>query len=197
LQKARETVPPQIDKRTPVVILVLLCLFLAACSPRGATVSATATFTPAPKIPDWFNTKMTDVITGQNFSMSDFAGKVVLVETMATWCPTCWEQENEVKKLQGLQGNLQDLVLVSLDVDLHEDSAMLKDFVTTGHYTWRFAVAPLSVDHALNTLYSTDYSNPPLAPMLFIDRRGSVYGLPNGIKKAAALQNTLAPYLKP
>jgi thiol-disulfide isomerase/thioredoxin len=140
---------------------------------------------------------MTDVNTGKTFNMSDFAGKVVLVEAMATWCPTCWEQENEVKKLQGLLGNSQDLVLVSLDVDLHEDAATLKDFVTIGKYSWHFAVAPLLVDRALNTLYSTDYSNPPLAPMLFIDRYGGVYGLPNGVKKAEALKNTLAPYLKP
>jgi len=189
---------------------VLTFLILAACSPASATPPATAMPThipiststaPAPtstpKTPDWFNVEMTDVNTGQTFKMSDFAGKVVLVEAMATWCPTCWEQENEVKKLQGLMGNSQDLVLVSLDVDLHEDTPTLKEFVTTGSYGWRFAVTPLAVARALNTLYSTDFSNPPLAPMLFIDRTGGVYGLPNGVKSAQALQNTLAPYLKP
>ena len=197
----------QIHKATTLTILVLIGLILAACSPGSSSVPATSTRPPAaaptltatsaPKIPDWFRIPMTDVNTGKSFTMSDFAGKVVLVEAMATWCPTCWEQENEVKKLQGMMGNSQDLVLVSLDVDIHEDEVTLKDFVTTGHYTWRFAVVPLLVARALNTLYSTDYSNPPLAPMLFIDRDGSVYGLPNGVKKAEALQNTLAPYLKP
>ena len=39
--------------------------------------------------------------------------------------------------------------------------------------------------------------NPPLAPMLFIDRQGGVHSLPYGLKKAESLQNTLAPYLAP
>lgn len=191
----------QIQKRTSLVILVLASLILAACSPAKVPATATANLpaalTPTPGTPDWFNIKMTDVITGQPFSMSDFAGKVVLVESMATWCPTCWKQENEVKRLLELSGYPPDLVSISLDVDTNEDAATLKDFATTGKYAWRFAVAPLLVARALGNLYSADFLNPPLVPMLFIDRQGSVYGLPNGVKKAESLQMTLAPYLKP
>jgi cytochrome oxidase Cu insertion factor (SCO1/SenC/PrrC family) len=190
---------PKIHQRTSLIIFVLAGLFLSACSLPGASTSPTTTPPPAatPKTPDWFNTKLTDVNTGQTFSMNDFAGKVVLVETMATWCPTCWKQENEVKILQELLGTSSDLVLVSLDVDTNEDAATLKDFATTGKYGWRFAIAPLSVARALGNLYSADYLNPPLAPMLFIDRQGGVYGLPNGVKSAESLQKTLAPYLNP
>jgi hypothetical protein len=191
----------QIQKRTSFVILVLAGLIVAACSPAGANLpaapAAALTLTPTPGTPDWFNIQMTDVTTGQQFSMSSFAGKVVLVESMATWCPTCWEQENEVKRLQGLLGSSSDLVSVSLDVDTNENAATLKDFAATGKYAWRFAVAPVSVARALGNLYSADFLNPPLAPMLFIDRQGGVYGLPNGVKKAESLQMTLAPYLKP
>ena len=193
--------------RTSLVILALLSLFMAACSPHPtpvpvpptSTLVPTAVSTPAPAAttPDWFNMKMTDVNTGQTFTMSDFAGKVVLLETMATWCPTCWKQENEVKKLLGLLGNSQDLVAVSLDVDLKEDEAVLKQFATTGGYNWRYAVGPLLVDRALGNLYSAEYLNPPLAPMLIIDRKGGVYNLPYGVKSAEALQKTLEPYLKP
>jgi thiol:disulfide interchange protein len=186
-----------IHKRIFLGALLLAGLFLAACSPLTALVSSKPSPTPTPATPEWLSMKMTDVITGQAFSMSDFAGKVVLVETMATWCPTCWKQENEVKRLQGLLNNTPDLVLVSLDVDTNEDAATLKDFATIGKYGWRFAVAPLEVARALGNLYSADYLNPPLAPMLFIDRQGSVYGLPNGVKSAESLQLTLAPYLKP
>jgi hypothetical protein len=193
--------------RTSLAFLVLTGLLLASCSSPAAPVPATATLapaivptltlTPVPATPDWFNMTLTDVNTGLPFRMSDFAGKVVLVETMATWCPTCWKQENEVKRLQGLVSSPQDLVSVSLDVDTNENEAALKDFATTGSYTWRFAVAPILLARALSSLYGIDYLNPPLAPMLFIDRKGSVYGLPNGVKSAEALLNTLEPYLKP
>jgi thiol-disulfide isomerase/thioredoxin len=187
----------RIDKRISLGLLLLTGLILAACSPLRTLVSSKPSPTPTPATPEWLSMPMTDVITGQTFSMHDFSGKVVLVETMATWCPTCWKQENEIKRLQGLLNNSPDLVLVSLDVDTNEDAATLKDFATTGKYAWRFAVTPLLIARALGNLYSADYLNPPLAPMLFIDRQGSVYGLPNGVKNAESLQKTLAPYLNP
>ena len=189
--------------RTTFVTLILTgLLFLAACSTSApptplepatiATVTAATTSTP-----DWFNVKMTDVRTGQTFTINDFAGKVVLVETMAQWCPTCESQENDVIKLHELLGNPEALISVSLDVDLHEDEASLKEYATTHGYEWYFAVAPLEVARALGNLYSAEYLNPPLAPMLFIDRNGDVYGLPYGLKSAEALQKTIEPYLAP
>ena len=187
---------PKIQTRI-LLILLLAGLLLAACSALPTRVSSKPTPTPTPSTPEWFGMQMTDVLTGQAFSMNDFAGMVVLVETMATWCPTCWKQENEVKRLQGLLGAASDLVIVSLDVDTNENEATLKDFATTGKYAWRFAVTPLLVARALGNLYSADLLNPPLAPMLFIDRQGGVYGLPNGVKGAESLQKTLAPYLNP
>ncbi len=57
-------------------------------------------------------------------------------------------------------------------------------------------MAPLEVTQALGNLYSAEYLNPPLEPMLIIDRQGNVYGLPYGFKSANALANTLAQYLK-
>ena len=180
-------------------------LVLSACStaiPLAKSIPVAATVTPivptATTLPDWFNYKMTDVRTGQTFSMNDFAGKVVLLETMAQWCINCIQQQNEVKKLQGLTGNSKDLVLVSLDTDLHEDAASLKKYADTYGFDWYFAISPLDVDRALSNLYDSEYMNPPLAPMLFIDRQGGVYSLPFGpMKGAVPLQRTLAPYLTP
>ncbi len=93
-------------------------------------------------------------------------------------------------------GRPDDLVAISLDVDMKEDSASLKKYVDYFGFDWRFAVAPLEVARALGNLYSAEYLNPPLEPMLIIDRSGNVYGLPYGFKSANALKNTLAPYLQ-
>jgi thiol-disulfide isomerase/thioredoxin len=148
--------------------------------------------------PDWFNIKLTDVRTGQTFSINDFAGKVVLIETMAEWCPNCARQQSEVKKLEELTNHTEDLVHISLDTDLHEDAATLKDYADQYGFDWYFAISPLELDRALGNLYSAEFLNPPLTPMLFIDRHGGVYSLPFGpLKGAAALQLTLAPYLAP
>ena len=140
---------------------------------------------------------MTDVRTGQSFTINDFAGKVVLLETMAVWCPTCRKQEDEVLRLHELLGHPDDLVSVSLDVSMEEDLPMLKDYAQTLGYDWNIAVAPLLVARALGNLYSAEYLNPPASPMLVIDRDGQVLGLPYGVKTAESLQGVVAPLLGP
>jgi len=175
-----------------LAVLFLTGLVSSACS-ASPTAAAASTTTAKP---DWFNIKMTDVRTGQSFTVNDYAGKVVLVETMATWCITCIEQQVEVKKLEGQISNPKDLAVISLDTDLNEDAATLKEYANSYGFDWHFAISPLEMDRALGNLYSSAFMNPPLAPMLFVDRKGSVYSLPFGaVKKATALQDTLAPHL--
>ncbi len=148
-----------------------------------------------PERPEWFGLELTDVLTGEPFTMNDFDGKVVLLETMAIWCPTCRSQGDEVRRLHELLGDPADLVSVSLDVDMGEDAEMLKQYAETLGYDWHFAVAPLLVARALGNLYSAQYLNPPVSPMLIIDRDGNVLGLPYGLKSAESLELVLAPLL--
>lgn len=184
-----------------VRLMPLGALLVAACGMPAAPVpSATAPGTGteaavASGVPDWYGIELTDVRTGHTFAIQDLAGKVVLIETMAEWCPTCLEQQAEVKRLHDLLGNPEDLVSISLDIDLHEDEASLKDYATSQGYDWYFAVAPLEVARALGNLYSAQYLNPPLSPMLVIDRDGSAIQLPHGVKKAEILREMLDPYL--
>jgi thiol-disulfide isomerase/thioredoxin len=139
---------------------------------------------------------MTDVTTGKTFKISDFSGKVVLVDTMATWCPTCQGEMSQVKQLPTLLGaNSGDLVRVSLDVDPNEDASLLKKYAAKNKFDWYIAIAPIEVGRFLSTNYDEGFLNPPLQPMLFIDRTGCVYGMPFGIKSATSIQKTLASYL--
>jgi thiol-disulfide isomerase/thioredoxin len=151
--------------------------------------------TATPGTPDWFNIKMTDVRTGKTFTMSDFAGKVVLIETMAQWCPNCIFQQAETRKMSKQLGNPEDLILISLDVDLHEDEPSLKKYTEDFGFEWRFAVAPMEVQRALGNLYNAEYLNPPLEPMLLIDRQGNAHQLEYGQKEADKLQKIVEPYL--
>ena len=112
------------------------------------------------------------------------------------WCPTCRTQGDEVARLHDLLGHPDDLVSVSLDVDMGEDDALLKDYAQKLGYDWHLAVAPLLVARALGNLYSAQYLNPPLSPMLIIDREGNVLGLPFGsVKSAESLKQVLDPLL--
>jgi len=151
-------------------------------------------------MPAWFATPMTDVNTGRPFSIRDFTGKVILVDVMATWCPTCQGEMSQVKQLiadEAAAGQGGDLVAISLDVDPNEDATILEKYAAQNGFDWRIAVAPVSVVRFLTDHYDQAYMNPPLQPMLFIDRDGGVYGLPTGIKSADSLRLTLDLYLKP
>ena len=187
-------------KKRILLLMVCIgsCLILSACG--AAQVENTPMLPPAAALPTitpaWFDMELTDVQTGDTFTMNDYAGKVVLLETMAMWCPNCLVQSNEVRKLHELLGNPDDLISVSLDVDVNEDSASLKEYASKYGFDWHYAVAPLEVARALGNLYTAQYLNPPLAPMLVIDRDGNVHHLEYGLKKAEALQKFVQPFLE-
>jgi len=175
-----------------------LALALTACAGAQAVntpVPQSTTTIVATTTPDWFDMELTDTQTGEIFTMNDYAGKVVLLETMAIWCPNCIVQANEVRNLHELLGNPDDLISVTLDVDINEDEASLKEYASGYGFDWHFAVAPLLVARALGNLYSAQYLNPPLSPMLIIDREGNVHQLEYGKKDAELLQEIVEPYL--
>jgi len=189
--------PSQAVFQASLIAILLTCQLLSACGSTAlpALPATNAGAQAALATPDWFKTTMTDVRTGNSFAISDFSGKVVLIETMAQWCPNCLFQQGETRNLRQQLGNPKDLIVISLDVDVHEDAASLKKYTADFGYDWRFAVVPLEVARALGNLYSAEYLNPPLDPMLLIDRQGNVYQLPYGLKKTEALQKILEPYL--
>jgi peroxiredoxin len=156
--------------------------------------------TPTPEAmmsTDWFNAELTDVNTGESFKVADFHGKVVLVETMAVWCPTCFTQQKEVQTLHELLGMRDDLVSLGLDIDPNETADILKAYTNKNGFDWLYAVAPAEVAREIGHLYGDQFLNPPSAPMLIIDRQGQVHPLPFGVKSAQALQEALGPYLNP
>ncbi|MCJ7534095.1 MAG: redoxin family protein [Anaerolineales bacterium] len=182
---------PKTHNQTVVFPFLLISLLLTACS----TPASTPSLETSAATPEWFNFELTDVQTGETFTMNDFTGKVVLVETMAMWCPNCIVQANEVRNLHGLLGDTEDFISVSLDVDVNEEAASLKEYSEGYGFEWHFAIAPLEVARALGNLYSAQYLNPPLSPMLIIDRNGEVHQLEYGKKTAQTLVESVEPYL--
>ncbi len=145
--------------------------------------------------PAWFSASMTNVHTGESFTIQDFKGKVVLVETMAVWCSNCLRQQGQVKDLHGLLGERDDFVSIGLDIDPNEDAAKLKDFVDAQGFDWIYAISPAEVSQDISSLYGNQFLNPPSTPMLIIDRRGIVHPLPFGIKSADELLDFIQPFL--
>jgi len=176
-----------------------MVLLITACGTPASTSDPKPVSSPqgTSAKPEWFDYELTDVQTGDTFTMNDYAGKVVLVETMAMWCPNCLFQANEVRKMHKLLDNPDDVISVSLDVDVNEEGATLKDYTKEYGFEWHFAIAPREVARALGNLYSAQYLNPPLSPMLLIDQKGEVHQLEYGEKSAETLLENVQPFLTP
>lgn len=147
------------------------------------------------ELPAWFSTPLTNVRTGASFSIQDFKGKVILVETMAVWCSNCREQQGQVVELHNLLGSRDDFVSIGLDIDPNENVEQLRNYVDNQGFHWLYAISTVDVSRALSDLYGVQFLNPPSTPMLAIDRHGGVHPLPFGVKNADELLQFIQPFL--
>jgi len=92
--------------------------------------------------PGFFDVSLTNVNTGESFKISDFAGKVVLIEDLAMWCPNCKKQQEQVKILNEALGMHSDLISIGFDVDPNENAADLKKYNDSNGFDWVYAVPP-------------------------------------------------------
>jgi cytochrome oxidase Cu insertion factor (SCO1/SenC/PrrC family) len=149
----------------------------------------------APVDPAWFRAELTNINTGETFTIADFHGKVVLVETMAVWCPLCTRQQGQIQALHELVGEGDDLVSLSLDIDPNENADILKAHADKNGFGWIYAVAPPEVAREIGQLYGAQFLNPPATPMFIIDRQGEVHPLPFGHKESTTLHEAVQPFL--
>ena len=72
-------------------------------------------------------------INGDDLSLHQFTGKVLVLDFWATWCPPCRESVSELKALTRKYPS-DKLVLISISVD--EDDRAWRDFVKNRHMDW-------------------------------------------------------------
>ena len=167
---------------------------VAACGGVVATAippgSATPALTPAPSsaiLPildqPWATAELTDVTTGEVFRLADHAGKVLIIETMAIWCPTCQLQQAAVDEAL-TRLDLAKVKYVVLDVDLHEDAADLARYQAELGFDGTFAIAGIPVSRALAEEFGANVLNPPLTPIVIVSTDGTATLTEYGRKSA-------------
>lgn len=63
-----------------------------------------------------------DTVTGEAVTLSDYDGKVVLLNAWATWCPPCVAEMPSLDELQRLRGG-SDFQVVGISVDRNKEMA--------------------------------------------------------------------------
>jgi thiol-disulfide isomerase/thioredoxin len=98
----------------------------------------------------WKTAPLQDPVTGQTFTLSNFTGKIVVLQFLATYCQYCLEEGHQLVTVQ--QNLAHDsrasggVVIVSVDVDPNENVAQLKQYVQSNGFgnansnpPWRYA----------------------------------------------------------
>ena len=141
--------------------LILLLLVFAGCSSSTETPK-----TEAIDAPD-FTLKSID---GENITLSDFKGKVVLLDFWATWCGPCLQSIPELVRLQKKYMDKGLVILgVSMDDPAASDDNQLKKFMRTFGMNY-----PVMRDNGM--VSSIYYGNSPAAipTMHVINREGKI-----------------------
>lgn len=194
--------------RLSILFIASLALLTAACGPlaqlleRDAAVAApseaqsadqpgdAATASVAYAGPEWTRISLTDVRSGESFTLADFAGKVVFVEPMATWCSNCRAQQREVRTILDRFG-ADEVVFLSLSVEIGLGTRVLSDYAATNDFQWRFAVANQDLLNALVAQFGRSVATPPATPHFFIAPDGTVSALSTGMHNAARLEELI------
>lgn len=130
---------------TAVFLMVIVGVYAVSQSAPGSSARPFLVTNSA-----WKTAPLQDPVTGQTFTLSNFTGKVVVLQFMATYCQYCLEEGHQLVNVQ--QNLAQDsrasggVVIVSVDVDPNENVPQLKQYVQSNGFgngnsnpPWRYA----------------------------------------------------------
>lgn len=103
-------------------------------------------------------------LDGEEVSLSDYRGKIVLINFWATWCPWC---DKEMPDLQKLDEENDDLVVLAVDV--MEDKETVKKYIEKGKYNFEVV---LDEDGEIAKTYLVS----GLPASYFVDEEGILLG---------------------
>lgn len=103
-------------------------------------------------------------LDGNDISLSDFRGKVVLLNFWASWCVYC---DQEMPDLERLYTTFDDIVVIGVNVG--EDLDLVREYVEENNLTF-----PVALDSEADI--ASEYLVSGLPTTYFIDEDGIIYG---------------------
>ena len=140
----------------------------------------------AANLPSWQTSLLTDALTGQPFTLAEFAGKTVFVEPMATWCVNCRRQLTNVMSAKQ-QLSSDDVAFIALSVETNVDDAALANYADDAGFDWHFAVMTPELLRDMVDEFGQAITNPPATPHFIIRSDGTFTELVTGIEPAGQI----------
>lgn len=104
---------------------------------------------------------------GKMVSLSDFKGKVVLVDVWATWCGPCVKEIPSLKKIEE-EFHGKDVVFLSVSVDDHKDKEKWKKYVADEK------LGGIQIHAGPGASISRDYKISGIPRFMLFDKTGSI-----------------------
>lgn len=170
-----------------LVALVFVVALAASCGSDSAADSTPATVAvdSEPGVAAWQTAPLVDV-DGVSFTLSEYVGRPVLVETFATWCSNCRAQLGDTQAAAAELGNQAAVVALSVETDISA-SDVAAYAADNGFADIRFAVLTPEVLAGMADDFGTTVANPPATPKVIIDATGRAGELSTGPQPAAEL----------
>jgi peroxiredoxin len=166
------------------LIAVALCLSLGACSPeRTARAASLAPDKERPRAPDF---ELTDA-SGKIVRLSDYRGKVVLLDFWATWCGPC---KIEIPWFKEFERQHKDKGFAVIGVSMDEEGwDVVKPFVQQEQINYRIVIG--------NDALADKYGGIKALPTtLLIDRDGRVASIHEGLSGKDDFENDIMQLLQ-
>lgn len=151
----------------------------AVAASAAATSSVAGTLADAMlDLPAWQTIEIVDV-DGETFTLADYIGTPVLVESFATWCSNCRAQLGDTQQAAAALGDDAEVIALSVETSISADE--VAEYAADNGFTdIRFAVMSPELLAELADAFGTTVANPPSTPKFVIDAAGDPTELTTG-----------------
>ncbi len=122
-------------------------------------------------------------LNGSIKHLSDYRGKIVLIDLMATWCQPCRMQMQQLKDTLDHYGKNDDVVIISIDVEATDDVNKIKNTFSDHISEWTFARDTSGI--------SSKYSVQAIPTLIIFDKFGRIVYLKAGLTSSQQLINII------